>query len=51
MTEDEFFEFVRTRDEKWELIDGEPMMMAGANQRHQDIAAAANRYFRQSIPL
>jgi Uma2 family endonuclease len=39
MTEDEFFEFVRTRDEKWELVDGEPVMMAGANQRHQDIAA------------
>jgi len=39
MTEDEFFEFVQTRDEKWELINGEPMMMAGATQRHQDIAA------------
>jgi Uma2 family endonuclease len=39
MTEDEFFDFIQTRDEKWELIDGEPMMMAGANQRHQDIAA------------
>jgi Uma2 family endonuclease len=39
MTEDEFFEFIQTRDEKWELVDGEPIMMAGANQRHQDIAA------------
>lgn len=39
MTEAEFFEFVQTQDEKWELINGEPMMMAGANQRHQDIAA------------
>jgi Uma2 family endonuclease len=39
MTAPEFFAFVQTRDEKWELIDGEPMMMAGANQRHQDIAA------------
>jgi Uma2 family endonuclease len=39
MTEDEFFEFAQARDEKWELVDGEPMMMAGANQRHQDIAA------------
>lgn len=39
MTEDEFFEFVQIRDEKWELIEGAPVMMAGANQRHQDIAA------------
>lgn len=39
MTEDEFFDFIQARDEKWELIDGEPVMMAGANQRHQDIAA------------
>ena len=39
MTEDEFFDFVQARDEKWELINGEPVMMAGANQRHQDIAA------------
>lgn len=39
MTEEAFFEFVQTRDEKWELVDGEPTMMAGANQRHQDIAA------------
>lgn len=34
-----FFDFVRERDEKWELVDGVPVMMAGANQRHQAIAA------------
>lgn len=39
MSEDEFFDFVQDRDEKWELIDGVPVMMAGANQRHQAIAA------------
>lgn len=39
MTEDEFFNFVQTREEKWELVDGEPVMMASVNQRHQDIAA------------
>lgn len=39
ISEDEFFEFIQTRDEKWELIDGEAVMMAGATQRHQDIAA------------
>ncbi len=35
MTEDESFHFIQARDEKWELIDGEPVMIAGANQRHQ----------------
>ena len=39
MTEDQFFDFVQDRDEKWELVDGMPVMMAGANQRHQAIAA------------
>jgi len=39
MTEAEFFDFVLTRDEKWELVNGEPLMMAGVNQRHQAIAA------------
>lgn len=39
MSEDEFFAFVRDRDEKWELVEGVPVMMAGASQRHQAIAA------------
>lgn len=39
MTEDQFFDFVQNTDEKWELVDGVPVMMAGANQRHQAIAA------------
>lgn len=39
MSEDEFFDFVQDRDEKWELVNGVPVMMAGANQRHQAIAA------------
>lgn len=38
-SEDEFFEFLGSRDEKWELVDGQPMMMGGANQRHQEMAA------------
>lgn len=37
MTEEEFFDFVQTRDERWELVEGEAVMMAGTNQRHQDI--------------
>jgi Uma2 family endonuclease len=39
ITEAEFFDFIRLRDEKWELVAGEAVMMAGANQRHQTIAA------------
>jgi Uma2 family endonuclease len=37
VSEDEFFEFLKTADGRWELVDGEISMMAGANQRHQDI--------------
>lgn len=39
MSEDEFFEFLKTAEGRFELVDGEMTMMAGANQRHQDIAA------------
>jgi len=36
---DEFFAFVKEAEGRWELVDGEMTMMAGANQRRQDIAA------------
>jgi len=39
ISEDEFFEFLATAEGRFELVDGEITMMAGANQRHQDIAA------------
>lgn len=39
MSQADFFEFAQGREERWELIDGQPVMMAGANQRHQEIAA------------
>ena len=40
MTADEFFAFTATRpdDEKWELIDGEPIMNASATRLHSIIA-------------
>jgi Uma2 family endonuclease len=40
MTADEFFAFTATRpdEEKWELIDGEPIMNASASFLHQTIA-------------
>lgn len=41
MSEEAFFEFIRTRDEKWELRQGEAVMMAPSDQRHQNIAANA----------
>lgn len=39
MSEDAFLEFIQTRDEKWEPVDGEAVIMAGSNQRHQAIVA------------
>jgi Uma2 family endonuclease len=35
----EFYEWVATQERKYELVDGEPVMMAGANRRHDRIAA------------
>jgi len=39
LTREQFFDLVRGRGGRWELVDGEAVMMAGANQRHQTIAA------------
>lgn len=39
VSEGQFFEFLRTAEGRFELVDGEIRMMAGANQRHQTIAA------------
>jgi Uma2 family endonuclease len=41
MSVEEYFAFTDTRpdDEKWELIDGEPVLQASPNSRHQTIVA------------
>lgn len=39
MSQADFFTFAQGREDRWELVDGQPVMMAGANQRHQEIAA------------
>lgn len=39
MTEPEFADFLRTREERWELADGAPVMMVRTTQRHRDIVA------------
>lgn len=39
MTEPEFASFLGTCEERWELIGGEPVMMAPTTQRHADIVA------------
>jgi Uma2 family endonuclease len=41
MSVEEYFAFADTRpdDEKWELIDGEPVLQASPNARHQTIVA------------
>jgi hypothetical protein len=40
MTAEEFFAFTETRpdEEKWELIEGEPVMNASASRPHQRIS-------------
>lgn len=38
MTPDEFLRWITTQEHKHELVDGEPVMMAGANRRHDRIA-------------
>jgi Uma2 family endonuclease len=38
LTVEEFYEWVAGREQKFELVDGEPVMMAGANRRHDRIA-------------
>jgi Uma2 family endonuclease len=40
---DEFFAWVGAQERKYELVDGAPVMMAGANRRHDRIAANALR--------
>lgn len=39
MIEPEFAAFLRAREERWELIGGEPVMMAPTTQRHANIVA------------
>lgn len=40
---DEFYAWVSGRDRKYELVDGQPVMMAGATRRHDRIAGNAIR--------
>jgi Uma2 family endonuclease len=43
LTVEEFYEWVASQEPKFELVDGEPVMMAGANRRHDRIAGNAIR--------
>jgi len=45
----EFFTFLSVSQEKWELVDGVPVMMAGATQRHQDVAANLLAFLHQRL--
>jgi Uma2 family endonuclease len=40
---EEFYEWAPAQDRKYELVHGEPVMMAGANRRHDRIVANAIR--------
>lgn len=37
MSQDEFFEFIRSREERWELIDSVPTRIPDIEQRHRHI--------------
>lgn len=39
MTEPEFAAFLQARENRWELFNGQPVMMAPTTQRHADIVA------------
>jgi Uma2 family endonuclease len=39
LTEPAFFALIAGRDGRWELVDGQPVMMAPTTQRHADIVA------------
>lgn len=39
LTVEGFYDWVVDQDRKYELVDGQPVMMAGANRRHDRIAA------------
>ena len=40
---EQFYDWVAAQERNYELVDGEPVMMAGANRRHNRIAANAMR--------
>jgi Uma2 family endonuclease len=40
---DQFYGWVATQERKYELVDGAPMLMAGANRRHDRLVANAIR--------
>jgi len=44
MTPDEFYAWLKTLDGKYDLVDGEPVMMAGANNRDDRIVRSALRH-------
>jgi Uma2 family endonuclease len=44
MTVNEFYDWLRTVEGRYELVDGEPVMMAGANNRHDRITSNALRH-------
>ncbi len=46
LTAEAFYQWLLTRSEgRYELVDGEPVMMAGANNRHDRIVRNASRHF------
>ncbi|HRP95061.1 MAG TPA: Uma2 family endonuclease [Rhodocyclaceae bacterium] len=49
MTMDEFFRWLEKQDERYELVDGHPLMMAGAGIGHDVIVMNASRVFGNQL--
>lgn len=49
MVPDEFYAWLRTQDRRHELIDGVPILMAGANRRHDRITINALTTFDRHL--
>lgn len=46
---DEFFLWLKTQDRKFELVNGEPVMMAGASLDHNDIVTSGMSAFKTQL--
>lgn len=49
MVADEFYRWLETQSERYELVDGQPVMMAGASIAHDTIVMNASRVFGNQL--
>jgi len=49
MVADEFYQWLEARSERYQLVDGQPVMMAGASIAHDTIVMNASRVFGNQL--